>query len=194
MSKNNINSLSSSKDHQLIKLMKEDNNLAFNGIYNRYWKRLLTYTSKILNDQSLAEDVLQDVFTKLWLNRNEVKIDNLESYLFVAVKNKSISLFRKVKFTPLDEEIIENLLQHNIEADAYIISNELEDGIFKVIKKLPKRCRDIFYMSKFRNYSNEEIAQYYNISRRTVENQLYIALKHIKLNLSKAISIIIFYF
>lgn len=194
MSKETISSLSNLSDQQLLKLVKADNNLAFHGIYNRYWKRLLTYTTKILNDQSLAEDVLQDVFTKLWLNRHEVKIENLESYLFVAVKNKSISLFRKVKFTPLDEDIIENLLPHNIEADASLISNELEAGIFETIKKLPKRCRDIFYLSKFKNYSNEEIAQYYNISRRTVENQLYIAVKHLRLNLSKAISIIIFYF
>lgn len=181
-------------DQQLLKLIRDDNTMAFNCIYTKYWKRLLIYTTKILNDQSLAEDVLQDVFTKLWLKRQELNINNLESYLFVAVKHKSISLFRKIKFTQLDEKIIENLMPHNVETDAHIISNELEESVLKSMKKLPKRCRDIFYLSKFKNYSNEEIAQHYKISRRTVENQLYIAVKQLRLNLSKVISVIFFFF
>jgi len=167
-------------DENLLTLLRESNDLAFNQIYNRYWKRLMAYTINIVNDRSLAEDILHDLFTNLWIRRDTLKIDNLEKYLFVAAKHKSISFFRKIKFTKLDESIIKSLIPLTNEADANIIKNDLNLVIAKAIKELPKKCRVIFYMSKYQDYSSEEIAKHFNISHRTVENQLSIALKHLK--------------
>lgn len=187
MSSNLHDYLENLSDNQLLVLVKQGNEMAFNCIYNRYWKKLLIYSTKILNDQSLAEDILQDIFTKLWLNRNQSEIENLESYLFIAAKHKAISFFRKTKFTDFDEVIMDGFLSQEIQADSEIIKNELEEKIFDIVKNLPKRCKDIFYMSKFENYSNSEIAQHYNISKASVENQLYIAVKYLRIKLSKAI-------
>lgn len=167
-------------DETIISKMKNGNELAFTNLYNKYWKRLLAYTLNIVNDKGLAEDVLHDVFTNLWTNRKNLEISNLENYLFVATRNRSISLFRKVKFTELDEVIIGKLLPFSIEADANLIKDDLRNTIEEAIKDLPQKCRVIFYMSRYQQYSNEEIATHFNISLRTVENQLSVALRHLK--------------
>ena len=188
MTSNDLHDLSEDK---LLFLVKEGNELAFKVIYNKYWKRLFAYTYNILNDRGLAEDVLHEIFTNIWFKRGEIKIESLEKYLFVAAKNKSISFLRKVKFSDLDEMMIENLtlepeVENNI--DSLYLKNLLE----KVTTDLPKRCKEIFYMSKYDDYSNEEIAEHFKISQRTVENQLYLALKHIRTSIKEVINFIIF--
>lgn len=167
--------------------MKEGNELAFKTLYNRYWKRLISYTYNILNDKELAEDVLQDVFTTIWIRKNEISLTSVESYLFVAVKNKSISHFRKMKFTSIDNEIIHGL---NIidEPSEVIEMNDLKHAIRIAVQDLPFRCKEIFFMSRYENYSNEEIAKHFKITKRTVENQLSLALKHVRGNLKKVLS------
>ena len=188
MTSNDLHDLSEDK---LLFLVKEGNELAFKVIYNKYWKRLFAYTYNILNDRGLAEDVLHEIFTNIWFKRKEIKIESLEKYLFVAAKNKSISMLRKVKFSELDEMMIENLtldpeVENNI--DSLYLKNLLE----KVTIDLPKRCKEIFYMSRYDDYSNEEIAEHFKISQRTVENQLYLALKHIRTSIKEVVNFIVF--
>ncbi|MDN3593906.1 RNA polymerase sigma factor [Zunongwangia endophytica] len=179
-------------DVQLLALIKKNNQLAFNRLYNKYWKRLFIYTANILNDKELAQDVLHDVFSTLWIKKDELEIESLEKYLFVAAKNKSISQFRKVKFTELDLSIIEKLsLKPEIETNLDFI--DLKTVLNEVTQSLPARCREIFYMSKYNYYSNQEIAQHFNISQRTVENQLYLALKHIKHSLKQLILLLLIF-
>ena len=167
--------------------MREGNELAFRCIYNRYWKVLITYTYNILNDKGLAEDVLQDVFTTIWIKREEINLTSLENYLFVSVRNKSISQFRKMKFTTIDDEIINglNLIEESSES---VEMSELKNAIKIAVEDLPIRCKEIFFMSRYENYSNEEIATHFKITKRTVENQLSLALKHVRSNLKKVLS------
>ncbi|MDO6801466.1 sigma-70 family RNA polymerase sigma factor [Wenyingzhuangia sp. 1_MG-2023] len=189
MTSNDLHDLS---DDKLLFLIKKGNELAFKVIYNKYWKRLFTYTYNILNDRGLAEDVLHEIFTNIWFKRDEIKIESLEKYLFVAAKNKSISMLRKVKFSKLDEIMIENLTLEP-EVENHIDSLYLKNLLEKVTIDLPKRCKEIFYMSRYDDYSNEEIAEYFKISQRTVENQLYLALKHIRTSIKRAMNFIIFF-
>ncbi|MHA7944949.1 RNA polymerase sigma factor [Formosa sp. 3Alg 14/1] len=188
----NLKDLQDLNDAQLLLFMKKGNELAFSVLYTRYWKRLYVYTSNILNDNVLAEDVLHEIFTKIWTKKEELEINSLENYLFISARNKSISLFRKVKFSELDDSIIESLalapeVDHNLET--LDLSNTLE----RITNSLPKRCKEIFYMSRYDDYTNEEIANHFNISQRTVENQLYLALKHIKGALKGGLTLILIY-
>lgn len=153
--------------------------MAFNQMYNRYWKRLLAYSLNVVNDEALAEDILHDVFTGLWLKRKTLNISNLETYLFVSIRNKAISLFRRIQFTELDGHIIENL-SLNPKIDEEINLGDLKSNIEQAANGLPNRCKAIFYMSRYHDYSNAEIASYFNISHRTVENQLSLALRHLR--------------
>ncbi|AUC85184.1 RNA polymerase sigma-70 factor [Polaribacter sp. ALD11] len=179
-------------DAQLLLLMKNGNEFAFNKLYDSYWKRLFLYALNILNDKGLAEDVVHEIFTNIWIKRESLDITSFENYLFVSAKNRSISLFRKVKFTELDENIITNL-SLTPEIDDTINVRDLKYTIENAVKDLPSRCRDIFYLSRYDDYSNLEIANYFKISQRTVENQLYLALKHLRAVISKTISILLLF-
>lgn len=174
-------------EEELLCLIKQGNQLAFNHIYNKYWKRLFAYAYNILNEKDIVEDALHEVFIKIWTNRVSIEISNLESYLFVSVRNKSISLFGKVQFTEFDESIMDDLSFSPSEEEDDLRYQKLSASIEEVSKELPERCREIFMMSRYQGYSNEEIASYYEISHRTVENQLSIALKHIRKSISKPI-------
>ena len=182
MEQGDFNKLS---DYQFLSLIKQGNQMAFNYFYDKYWKGLFAYAYNILNEKELAEDVLHEVFTRIWINKETIEISNLQNYLFVSVRNKSISLLNKARFTELDESIINNL-SLSPEVESNLDYQDLKTTIEDAAMNLPERCRDIFFMSRYQNYSNAEIASHFDISHRTVENQLSIALKHIRSAVGKA--------
>lgn len=159
--------------------IKGDNQVAFNQVFNSYWKPLYAYTYNILMDSESTEDVLQDVFIKIWTKRKDIEILDLKSYLFNAARNNAISKLRQDKFTYVHEEVLKDLemISEVYEEVDYL---ELKGTIEKSLEKLPPRCRDIFRMSRFEGYSIMEIATHFDISHRTVENQLHVALKHLR--------------
>lgn len=179
-------------DEQLLTLVKEDNHLAFQQIYNRYWEKLYSNTYNVLNDKSLSEDVLHDVFLDIWVRRDEIKIQNLAAYLFKAVRNNALLKIRNEKFIAFNLSMIERLEQIP-EIELYLNQKELKSTIDIEIKKLPARCREIFYMSRYQDYSISEIAAHFNISHRTVENQIHVALKHLRTNLGPTLFILLFF-
>lgn len=184
----NFNSLT---DIQLLSLVKKGNQLAFNQIYHKYWKRLYSYTYNIMNDEGDTEDVLQETFINIWVKRKELKIENLKSYLYNAVRNNAISKLRKDHLSQFQENLIDNItIEASIEEQLDEI--DLKKSIEMEINKLPTRCREIFKMSRYQNYSIKEISKHFNITHRTVENQLHLALKHLRNNLENIISIVFF--
>ena len=186
MNKRNFDNQS---DSELLALMKEGNQLSFNEIYNRYWERLYVYVYKILNDKWLTEDTLQEVFTNIWVNKDQVNILNLKSYLFNAVRNRALLKIRKAKLTKIDEQIIKKL-NRTPAVEQNINQRDLKYRVEMAIKDLPARCKSIFYMNKFDHYSVDEIATHYKISRRTVQNQISLALKHLKKELGDSVVLI----
>ena len=166
-------------EERLLSFLKEGNQLAFNQIYYRYWEKLYAYTYNILNEKELAEDAIHEVFTWLWFNREKLQITHLKSYLFMAVRNKAINMLDKAKFSAYDEHIMEELFL-TTEGEDNLSYQDLKKTIQIAANDLPERCRDIFYKSRFEHLSNKEIAAHYNISNRTVENQLSTALKHLR--------------
>ncbi|MDJ1470282.1 RNA polymerase sigma-70 factor [Xanthocytophaga flava] len=175
-------------DHALVLEINKGNRLAFNQLYERYWRRLLNYSFNILNDSALAEDTVQEVFIRIWENKEQ--IENVKAYLFKACRNRSISQLRKDHFSELQEAVIavisaepEALMQFNVE--------DLKEKIEAAAAELPPKCREIFYMSRFEHYSIQEIAEQLNISPRTVENNLTNALKHIRQALPDTIYLVV---
>ena len=173
-------------DDQLARQLHKGSKMAFHQVYERYWKRLYNYTYGILGDTPITEDCIQDVFTGLWLKRDKNLIQNVKAYLFNSCRNAAISKIRQARFTNLHEEIISNLIL-NPEVESKLDLEDLEAEIEEASRGLPKRCKEIFYMSRFENLNIEEIAVQLNVSKRTVENQLSIALKHIRSQLKPTI-------
>lgn len=189
----NKKDFSNYSDEKLLSLLAEDNNVAFAQIYNKYWKRLYNNVYNVLWDKGLTEDVLHEVFIDIWSRRNRLDIVNLKNYLFKAARNNALLRIRNEKFMAFNSEMIEKLVLKP-EVELQIARNELKSAVESAIKELPPRCRAIFYMSRYQDCSINEIAQHFNISNRTVENQLHRALKHLRSCLGTSLFLFLFLF
>ena len=178
-------------DDQLQKFLNQGQVRAFEEIFERYWKRLFSYAFRIYQDDKICEDIVQEIFISLWEKSETSHILNLEGYLLRAVKYKIANHIRDLKFTPVHSEILHNIpspskVENKLEYD------EFELLVRKEIGKLPPKCKSVFLLSRFEDFSNAEIAKKLNISIRTVEKHISDALKHLKSNIhSQELSLII---
>jgi RNA polymerase sigma-70 factor (family 1) len=171
-------------DKQLCILLHNGDKKAFDILYERYWKRLFVYAYKIFEDQLICEDIVQEVFIRLWERAREVKIDELEHYLLRATKYQVLNAIRNMKRTSSYEDIFPHLF---VDKSAELIYEEIETSqiITNSVKALPEKCQEVFLLSREKELSNKEIARRLSISVRTVEAHLYKALKLIKKNLGQ---------
>ncbi|GIZ07557.1 RNA polymerase sigma factor [Flavobacterium sp. UMI-01] len=178
--KNNSINISNEKLQILLKKGDED---AFNEIYNRFWDSLYRYAYRIFNDELICEDIVQEVFINLWEKATTVEIQNIEAYLFRAIKYRVATHIRDLKFTTTHLEILENIPQ--IESTERVIEyQEFENNVFLEIEKLSPKCKTVFQLSRFDHLSNNEIALKLNISVRTVEKHISDAIKSLKNSLN----------
>ena len=174
--------LKSIPDELLVNLLREDNELALGEIFNRYWEKLFKSADKVLLDEEMAKDIVQEVFVKIWERRYTIQVRNLNAYLTQAVKYQVASYLRKGKFTEKHKEILESIAD-DTSTEQIIEIKELKDAITKSLNQIPNRCREIFLLSRYEQLSNKEIAAKLNISIRTVETQISKALKHLRTSL-----------
>jgi RNA polymerase sigma-70 factor (ECF subfamily) len=156
-------------------LFKNKDELAY--LFNTEYDNILLVALRILNNNQEAEDVVQDCFIKLWENRGEISIDGSKSsYLKKMVRNRCIDIIRAQKESvELNEDT--TLLNEEEEPDDDASKIEL---VNKTINNLPEKCRQIFVLSKFEKMTYQEISKKLEISPKTVENQISIALKKIR--------------
>jgi len=156
--------------------------LDYNIHFDELYVPLCQYSLKFVNSNDIAEDIVQDNFVYLWENWTRLaKIDSIKAYMFAAVKNKSLNYLQKkyVKNTlhqieDYQESMIDN--QHPTALEL-LECQELEAILEKALNHLPERCRIIFTMKRFAGKSNKEIANDLEISIKTVEAQMTIAIR-----------------
>lgn len=172
-------------DQELLQLLREDNQLAYAEIYDRYKGLLFIHAYKRLNNQEEAEDVIHDLFAVLWKKRAEITINTeLASYLYTAVRNRVFNIIghKKIEsdyFTSIKHSINEGYCI----TDHRVRSNELVKIIEKEISALPPKMREIFILSRQENLNHKEIANKLNISEQTVSKQITNALKTLRTRL-----------
>lgn len=166
-------------DKELLNLIKQGNNVAFQNLYNKYWKKLFLYSFQILKDRQEAEDTVQEIFFSIWDKKSGLEINNVSSYLISAAKYKAISKFKTDRINKEEIEQFEDYLTYN-QVEEFINFREVSDKINVLLNELPERCREIFYLSRIENLSNEEISQRLNISIQTVKNQITKALQMLR--------------
>jgi RNA polymerase sigma-70 factor (ECF subfamily) len=176
MSWNNYDTLSS---EQLVQYLLSDDREAFNSLYNRHWEGLFKTAHNVLRDEALAKDVVQDIFLDLWRRRHTLQIDTCQAYLAQAVRFQVASQLRKNKLTQTHTEYVQTGYTTN-STEEWMRVQELSQMIETILQKLPGRSRDVFYMSRFEQLSNSEIAKRLNLSTRTVEWHISEALKHLR--------------
>lgn len=171
--------------------------------FRTYYKRLCAYAVSFVSQNDIAEDIVIDVFLKLWEKRGSVNITkSVSSYLFKSVKNACINFLNREKSRKLtiseNEVNLLNLKMKYTISDKYplteLIGHELEEKIKMEVDKLPDQCREIFYLSRFEELSHKEIADKLGISKNTVKVQIYRALLKLRKGLKDYLPMIILHF
>lgn len=177
------------------------NKIHFEDIYNKYYKVLYYYALKIVKESEVAEDILQDIFSEIWLRRHEIdKNLSIKSYLYTLVRNRSFdhlkSSYKKTKTFDSTDAYLEEVLYSILSTDDYINTKELKSELDIAINNLSERCKKVYLLSRETDLKNREIAEKLNIHIKTVEKHITKALLDIKTHLEKIgyLSILLFFF
>lgn len=176
--------------NKYLKGIKAGEEKSFEDLFKKIHSSICYYAYYLINDYSVAEDIVEDVLLNIWNNRENINIkSSLKSYIFKSVHNQAINVLlnRKIKKNSVNELISEEKWQFLMEViicDDEIIekieSQETENRIHEIINTLPEQRRKIFILSRFEGKTNLEIADSLNISVSTVKTHIYRALESIK--------------
>jgi len=150
---------------------------AFQKIFLEHYAHLFQTAFRLLRDRMSAEDIVQDVFAKLWANRHQLTVHtNLGGYLRKSTVNSCLNYLEKQSRLKISSETsdIPGAKLTKLEEE------ELITMLDNAIERLPPQCRIIFTLSRKAGFGNQEIAEHLGLSKRTVENQLAIALSKLR--------------
>lgn len=168
-------------ESKLIASLRSGSVHAFDALYDMYYRRIYGYCLNFTKSQKDTEDIVQEVFIKLWLNRKSIYVDeSISNYLFSIAKNKLISILRTNIGSPHYEDYIDYCETIGTEDESLLEYKEFADMVERGISKLPPMQQRIVRLSKFAYMSNKEIAHLCNITEQTVKNQLVSGLKRIR--------------
>lgn len=165
--------------------LSERNKVVYDFVFQYYYSSLCAFAESILKDDELVEDIVQDLFVKLWIKSHQITIQgSLKNYLYSSVRNRC---FDQLKHQAVKSKSV-HFIKNSGDSEQYTPENwmaesELRDVIEKSIDKLPPRCQEIFRMSRFDGLKNQEIANKLGLSKRTVELQITNALKALRKDL-----------
>ncbi|WEK37858.1 MAG: RNA polymerase sigma-70 factor [Candidatus Pseudobacter hemicellulosilyticus] len=169
-----------------MNLLKASNEAAFTAIYNRYWDKLFSIASHTLGSAQEAEEVVHDVFLKLWrLRTTDPSIDNLPAYLATAVK---YTVLNRLRANGRRKQLLEGWPAADTAdnpMETSLREKELMDELALTIQQLPARCQFVFRLSREQQYSAKEIARELGVSVSTVDAHLGKALRTLRLHFHK---------
>jgi RNA polymerase sigma-70 factor (family 1) len=188
--------IAAAKIHYLQeRIARYDDTFAYKELYLSFYNSLLTFALSYVKSREQAEEIVSDVFINIWERRKRIdSINNLKVYLFIATKNTALNYLsrqNKTVITDINEEAAE-LRSVYFDPEQLLITAEMIALIKAAINQLPPKCKIIFKLVKEDELKYKEVAEVLDISIKTVENQISIALKKIgaaiNFDITKAIS------
>jgi RNA polymerase sigma-70 factor (ECF subfamily) len=171
-------------DAELWSAICQDDKKAFDALFERYWTLLYNTAYAYLKDDDAASQIVHDIFLNLWQKRQVYEIQSFRSYLSTAARYHVYKVLKARKAENIlyveDYAQLEHSGHTQNGGDENITSLELERALQQSLRQLPKRCREIYSLSRTEQMSNAEIAEKLSISKRTVENQLTTALQYLR--------------
>ena len=170
---------------KLIAGLKAGNYESYKTLFHLHYARLVCFVDGIIEDRHAAEDLVQEAFVKVWLNRQKLN-ENLfiENYLYVLVKRATLNFIRDRKFAEdISVEVLQGLSSGDTTGEAVDV-NETRRRIQSVVQMMPEKRRKVFRMSRNDGLSNKDIASQLKLSEKTVERHITLALQDIRKTLS----------
>jgi RNA polymerase sigma-70 factor, ECF subfamily len=168
------------RDNEIIRRIRQGDAGQFESLFRSSYISLVRYAKTLVKDQDSAEEIVQDLFFRLWQDRNKIKIESsLNGYLFRSVHNRCLRWIEHKKVVGRHE--MEYRESNNPENPSDILNyKELQARISGILERLPERCGKIFYMNRFEGLKYTEIAEKLSISVKTVEANMGKALKEFR--------------
>ncbi len=172
-------------DNQTSKLLfskiRDGDEKAFKKLFQEYYSSLCYFATQFLNDDSVAEGIVQEVFLKIWEKKKVIEINtSLKQYLFRSVRNSCLNIIQHDKVKKQYAEQVMGNSKQNIDFSKYYLEVGLAQKIEESINSLPQKRKEIFKLSKEDGLKYKEIADKLNISVKTVEVQMGLALKTLR--------------
>lgn len=173
---------------KLAKMINQSDRNAFNSLFGILWEPMYIYASSLVMNDSTAKDLVQEVWIDYWQRRETIEVQNIKSYLFKAIRYKCYNALRDMKFNKIQIEVAHSVyIDSEVEMEADLA--DLSKRIDETISSLPKRCQEVFILSRVNHINNKEIAERLNISQRSVENQISFALRRLRKELSTVMAL-----
>ena len=183
---------------ELLELIRNDDMVAFYQLYERYSRRLYGFVLRFIKLDSEAEEIVQEVFIKIWESREKIDIySSFESFLFTIAYNATISQFRKKTSEKKYLEHLKSIQQVENAPDLIeeIQYNELSEKVHSLLNEITPRQREIFRLSREQGLTHDEISKKLDISTNTVKKHISNTLAYLKIHLDKELisSLLFFY-
>ena len=181
------------REKQILSDLRNSDRHAFQSLFRYYYPRLKAYAATMVDD-SVAEDLVQDLFLYVWEHREDLIMGaSFQSYLFQGIYTRCIDHFRKhASFSPCDMAVYEEylteqaaFLQNDDEAWEELYAKDFYQQLYELLKEIPQQRREVFFLAYLDGKKTKEIADQLDMPVRTVESHLHLNLKFLKKHLSK---------
>lgn len=188
-------------DQDILEKLKSDNEAALDYLFLAYYEKLCLYAFTVLKNKDIAEEIVQDVFVKLWEQHRKLNIEtSIKAYLFRTVHNHCINYFDHLRVQKkyseesqkANHEIISPVsLDYPV---ANLLMQELENKINQSVSQLPGQCQEVFLLVRYEDFSYSEVAEKLGISVNTVKTQLKRAMSRLREEFKDYFPLLIFIF
>lgn len=178
-------------DTLLLKQVELGSKQAFNVLFEKYWEKAYSDAYKRLKSHDDAKDIVQEIFTHIWIKRETLQINNLPAYLHVAIRNRVIKFIAKQKPIHPFFNILDNIPEKNSQADANLLWKEFFKSYEALLETLPPKRQEIFRLRFQEDLSTKDISMQLCITRKTVQNQLGKAIETLKVSVLRIFTIAI---
>jgi RNA polymerase sigma-70 factor (ECF subfamily) len=170
-------------DH--VTVLSRDRESEFEKVFKKHFKGLHAYACTILKDDIMAEEMVQNVFCRLWEKTDHIDIrESVSGYLYRSVYHESLNYLKHLKVREAHRDYTLHQEQQSASASQAFELSELETRLDVALRELPEKCRTIFQMSRFEELKYQEIADRLQLPVKTVENQMGKALRLLRVKLA----------
>ena len=169
------------EDSRLIELLREGDPLSFEILFQKYYVRFYNFVFNLTKNSQAAEDIIQNVFMKIWINRANLRPDqSIHNYIYVLSKREMLNHIRDRKAYVQVERLVMAEQPSEEVTDQSMALKELDERIRRFIADMPEQRRKVFLLSRYRGLTNKEIAEMMGLSVRTVDRHINLALTSLK--------------
>lgn len=175
-------------EKKLLILISKGDEKAFQSLFTSYYGQLFNYILSIVKSKQVAEELVMDVFLKIWLGKEIIpRIEKFNAFIFRVAHNKSIDFLRSVARDPKFQDLLWEQIQlsNNNHADSVMMAREYEAKLREAVSLLSPQKKKIYQMSREENMTHDEIAVQLNLSKHTVNNHIVEAQRFIRAYLTK---------